>query len=248
MTDQVTFLQTAFWFCALFLGGLVKGTTGFGLPLIALPLLSLILPIPTAIVTLVLAIFLSNVYLIGREGIKNIDAVRFGPLILFMIIGIVIGAWFLSAADETLIYRALGAIIVAFAILNMTQTRIEVPTERQSLYNPLVGLTAGILGGMSTLMGPILILYLSSLGLAPNVFVATIAFLYLIAVTAITLALASFEIVTYDEFSLSLAAIFPVFAGLWIGGKIRRHLTVDRFLVVIDVLLVFMGVSLIAKG
>ena len=155
---------------------------------------------------------------------------------------------FLAEANETLIYRTLGTIIIAIAVVNLTRTRLEISPLRQKIFNPLVGFIAGVVGGMSTLMGPVLIPYLSSLGFAPSVFVATISFIYLIGIVTVSMALATFGIVSYSDFTLSLAAVFPVLLGMWIGAWIRERLSVDRFLFMIDLLLIGIGVSLFAKG
>jgi len=63
--DGVALSLLVLWFAcfgAIVLGGLVKGTLGVGLPLVVLPLLSLLLPAPRAMGLLVMPVLLSNLW------------------------------------------------------------------------------------------------------------------------------------------------------------------------------------------
>lgn len=69
--------------CALsfILGGIVKGALGVGLPLLAIPLLSLWLPSPQAIALLVVPVLLSNFWQAVEGGRLRVSLQRFGGLI-----------------------------------------------------------------------------------------------------------------------------------------------------------------------
>ena len=64
------------------MGGLVKGTLGVGLPLVAVPLLSLLLPAPQAMGLLVVPVLASNLLQAWQGGRLGFALRRFGPLML----------------------------------------------------------------------------------------------------------------------------------------------------------------------
>ena len=61
-------------------GGVVKGTLGVGLPLLVVPLLTLILPASQAMGLLVMPVLVSNVYQALQGGLWRISVCRFGSL------------------------------------------------------------------------------------------------------------------------------------------------------------------------
>ena len=69
---------------AFFLGGLVKGTLGIGLPLVALPLLSLGWPAATGIALMAAPVLISNVWQAWDSGISVQGVRRFLPLIVML--------------------------------------------------------------------------------------------------------------------------------------------------------------------
>ena len=73
---------------AVLAGGLIKGTIGFGMPMVALPLIAFIIPATTAMILLCAPILLTNFLQMKiKEGISSY---RFLPMIICLIIGLII--------------------------------------------------------------------------------------------------------------------------------------------------------------
>ena len=82
---------------AVLAGGLVKGTLGFGMPMVALPIIAFIIPPTTAMILLCAPIFLTNFLQIKfRQGVSSY---RFLPMFLCLIIGLIIGARLILEID-----------------------------------------------------------------------------------------------------------------------------------------------------
>ena len=60
--DHFLTANTLFVLTAVFLGCFVKGALGFGLPLIATPIMMFVLPLPEIVAILVLPIAVANLY------------------------------------------------------------------------------------------------------------------------------------------------------------------------------------------
>ena len=67
---------------AVMAGGLIKGTIGFGMPMVALPIIAFIVPVTTAMVLLCAPIFLTNFLQIKFK--QGISSYRFLPMFLFL--------------------------------------------------------------------------------------------------------------------------------------------------------------------
>ena len=65
--DHFLTANTLFVLTAVFLGCFVKGALGFGLPLIATPIMMFVLPLPEIVAILVLPIAIANLYQILAE-------------------------------------------------------------------------------------------------------------------------------------------------------------------------------------
>jgi len=77
-------------FLAVLCGGLVKGTIGFGMPMVALPIIAFILPATKAMIILCAPIFITNfIQMKIKEGITSY---RFLPMFLSLVLGLLIGS------------------------------------------------------------------------------------------------------------------------------------------------------------
>jgi uncharacterized protein len=110
----------------------------------------------------------------------------------------------------------------------------------------LVGTVSGIMGGISSLTGPIIITYLTALGLPRETFVRTISIIYLSGSIPLYFALAVAGRFGFAEFLLSVLAMMPVFLGMAVGKRIRGRLSevwfrrvLLGFLIVIAAVLLF---------
>ena len=75
---------------AVIAGGLIKGTIGFGMPMVALPLIAFAVPVTTAMILLCAPIFLTNFLQIKFK--QGVSSYRFLPMFLFLVVGLINGA------------------------------------------------------------------------------------------------------------------------------------------------------------
>ena len=79
--DHFLIANTLFVLTAVFLGCFVKGALGFGLPLIATPIMMFVLPLPEIVAILVLPIAIANLYQIWLNRAHWRILQKFWPLI-----------------------------------------------------------------------------------------------------------------------------------------------------------------------
>jgi len=231
---------------AILLGGVIKGTLGVGLPLFAVPLLSLLIGSTHAIALVAVPVLVSNIWQAWQEGSWTASMKRFWPLMLSQSIMTVLAVYFtLSFSVKQLNMLVAFAVLLAVALM-LFKPSFNIPPHREKMMGTLVGGLSGILGGVSSLMGPILISYTMSLKLKRDEFVGAISVIYLMTALPMYMAMFSFGRIEAMDLGYSVFALIPMAVGLKAGQKLRHRLSEEAFrkvllafLILIAVLLVF---------
>lgn len=224
---------------AFVLGGTVKGALGVGLPLVAVPLLSLWVPSPQAIAFLVVPVLSSNLWQAVEAGRFWQSLKRFRGLI---------GAQFVATVLTVRMTLAMTAsqlnVLLAFALLLAVslmalQPSLRINPKQEHRAGTAVGLFSGMLGGVSSLTGPVIITYLLALKLDRETFIGSISVIYLAGALPLYAAMLWFGRVEVVDFAMSAVALIPMAAGLALGKMLRQWLDEALFR---KVLLVFLAV------
>ncbi len=231
---------------AILCGGLIKGTLGVGLPLFAVPVMSLFISSTQAIALVSVPVLVSNVWQVWQEGSLKTSMKRFWPLMLTQAVVTIFSVyWTLSFSVKELNAVLAFALIVA-VVLMAFKPSFNIPPKKEPAISALVGVTSGLLGGASSLMGPIVISYMMSLKLSRDEFVGCISVIYLNAAWPLYLAMWHFGRMSLDDVGYSFLAIIPMFLGLQTGRSIRHRLSEETFrkallgfLMVVAVMLLF---------
>ena len=243
--DSLVLLITAFLMFVT--GGVVKGTLGVGLPLVVVPLLSLLFDASMAIGLLVLPVLVSNGLQAFEGGRLIFSLKRFGTLI---------GAQFFATLwandwGSKLSPREMNAVI-AFTVLSAVAVMLlspkgEIPKKNEWWVGPAVGAIAGAMGGASSLTGPILITYLMALRLDRNEFVGSISIIYLLGSIPMYAAMLIWGRFGLNEVAWSCAGLLPMYLGLKIGVVLRKRLSEDGFRRILMGFLIFLAMLLVLK-
>jgi len=228
----------------LFLAYLVRGMTGFGSGLIAIPLLTLVAPV-TAVVPLVVSLdYLGS----AGQSVRNVREIAWREqlvLIPFMLAGVGLGLIFLKTVPAATLARTLGAFIIVYAVYQL----LPVPDLRASrAAATYCGILGGLVGTLFGTGGPFYVIYLRLRGLDKGAFRATFAMNFLID-GGVRLAAYALMGLLGGETLLHVLAALPIVAlALWVGGRIHTGLDPRAFVWMISVLLLASGVTLILKG
>lgn len=213
----------------LSVGGLIKGVLGVGLPLVAVPLLSLLLPTPVSMGLLVLPVLGSNLIQAVQGGRLRFALRRFGPLILAQWVATLLAVYFSQSWSSRVIHGFM-ATTVLLAVLSMwMQPRGEIAARHEVWLAPLIGAMSGALGGVSSLSGPMIITYLMALRLQREEFVGSISIIYLLGSLPMYSAMLWWGRFGWTEVGWSALAMLPVHAGLSAGQYLRSRLSEQVF-------------------
>lgn len=235
-------------FMAFFLGGLLKGILGIGLPLMVLSILGVFLSPTLVVALLVVPIVMSNLWQAFRHGLPAEGTRRLLPMSLVFVLFTVLGAALLASIEETLLFVSLGVIVVGFSLLNLRGMRLVVPSRHEVWAGPCTGVAAGLLNGISTINGPPLVMYLVGIQLSKDDFVKAYGLVALCGSVPLALSYIGVGIFGWREFIVSSMALPPVFLGMWAGQIIRSRINKELFSKVLLIALIVLGANLIRRG
>lgn len=233
---------------ALVLGGLVKGTIGIGLPIASVAVLSQFLEVPLILALMSLPIVLTNLWQVVHAGRPREAAQRFWPVILFLMIFIFLSGLIVVRLDQRLVYSLIGVAILGFAIMNLTRPagRLEPRSERWAA--PLAGALAGVLGGISTIWSPPILMFFIMLRLPKEAFVRALGLVLLSGCFPLILAYVENGILTPRTAALSAAATLPALAGQVLGQWLRKRIEEERFRKIVLIALLLSGLNLLRRA
>ncbi|HZT27865.1 MAG TPA: sulfite exporter TauE/SafE family protein [Pseudolabrys sp.] len=232
----------------LFVGGAVKGAIGIGLPQIGVSFIALALGLKQALAILVLPIMASNVSQSCDRKFFAPILLRFWPLLIAMFVFSILSVSLFGIIPESGLMISLGVLVIVLPTIAFFRPQFRITRQQEVWAGPFTGAMAGLIGGLSTLSGPPLMIYLSCLRLPKDEFVVAVSLMFLTAAVGLGLGLVLFGISKPMDFGISTAACVPVFLGMWIGKKARVRLSERAFSTAVLLTYVVTGLSFIAKA
>ncbi|KKB12348.1 hypothetical protein VE25_07870 [Devosia geojensis] len=209
---------------ALAAGAVVKGATGMGLPLIALPVLTAVFGLTHAVGLMVVPLIVTNAWQTWRfRAEAKSDRMAFLPLFLAAGVGgIVVGVWLLTTLPERVLVLSLGIILLAYVALRLFKPHLSLSPSAAKRFGPLAGAGGGILQGATGISAPIGVTFIHSMSL------------------------------TRDAHVFAVSAMFLVYAvtqlpAMWLAGAMRPQWLLEGALALIPIL-VFMPVGQAIAG
>ncbi|HEY1799150.1 MAG TPA: sulfite exporter TauE/SafE family protein [Stellaceae bacterium] len=232
----------------LVFGGVVKGVTGVGLPLVLVPLAAQFVAVPEAVALVSVPMVATNV-IQATEGGETAAAVRrMWPILVLLILGTVIGVHLLVTINRHLLALILGPSFLAIAALLVVMPHVRLSPAMARWGGPVVGLGAGILGGMSAMFGPPMIAYLVGLGTEPDSFVKQMAIFAFTAAVTMVLTLGGSGALSGLDLVVSAVAIIPIQLGMPLGRWLRRRIPPVIFRTLVLVVLALSGIDLLHRA
>ena len=155
---------------------LVRGICGFGSGLIAIPVLSLILPLQVAVPLVVMLDYLAS----AGQGLSHRQSIRWGEisrLIVPALIGVSAGLLIFHKVDAALLTRILGGFVFLYALYALWGPRIPPVSGWWAVPAAVSGGAVGTLFGTG---GPFYVSYLKARQLDKSAFRATFACIFLL--------------------------------------------------------------------
>jgi hypothetical protein len=229
----------------VFAAALLRGFTGFGFGIAAVPLLSLALP-PAKVVPFVVVLQV----IVGVGGLRQAwplcdwRAVR--GLCPGLVLGIPIGLAVLTAFGADPVRLAIGCAILGSVLLLWRGLRLP-PTPSRAL-TFAVGLAAGVMSGLASMGGPPIVVYLLALSHGAAVVRASSIVYFMLAAMMSLLMMSLHGLIDREILLWSVASVPLLIAGTYLGNWGFRRSLPHHHRFTAMVLLSVLAILLIARG
>ncbi|MEW5770506.1 MAG: sulfite exporter TauE/SafE family protein [Pseudomonadota bacterium] len=225
----------------------VRGISGFGSGLIAVPLLALRFPLPQVVPFMLIADFTASA-LIGGLHFKHVDKEEVRRLLPASLAGVALGTSMLVSLPAGILLGSLAAFILIFALrfLFMRPGPFAAISPRWAYP---AALTGGAVGGLFGTGGPPYVIYLSHRIQDKGILRATLSGLFfmegLIRIGAFLIAGLLLDL---DIWLHALWALPIVVAALYAGGHVHTRLSHMQMQRLIGLLLLASALSVLLKA
>jgi len=231
----------------VFAAAFVKGAIGFGFPTLGTPLLALVVDVKTAVAVLVIPNLVMDGLQLRRQGPLGATPRRLAPLLVFTMLGTIVGTKLLVALSGRTATLILGVFVLGFVLLNLARFSPRVPAGWERLLAPPVGLAAGVMGGITNSPGTALALYFVALGMDKREFVRSIAFTFLVVKAVQLASLGWYGLLGWTLVLGSLGLTAAALAGFGLGVRVQDRLDQRAFNRGVLVFLATLGVWLVVR-
>ena len=250
--DHFLTANTLFVLTAVFLGCFVKGALGFGLPLIATPIMMFVLPLPEIVAILVLPIAIANLYQIWLNRAHWRILQKFWLLIAASTLIMLIGAPIMVFLDGNFLGILIGLMIFLHALLSgLPLSLMQAPSLNPGTVQKMIvpaGVVSGLLGSLTSMYSfPSLQLMLMMRVPKDDLNLLLGAFLSL-GYIALWIGILKTGFPVGNNLTLSALMMIPAVAGQQVGHMARRNISEAAFRHFVHFALACAGLMLMVKG
>lgn len=221
--------ELAVIFVALALGGLLKGATGAGAPIFAVPAMAAAVDVRFAIVVMLVPNLVSNAWQIWLYRNDRPPSRFLVPLLVMAGIGAAIGTWLLTALAAEALLVTLALVVYGYVALRLARPHFAVSMAAATRLAAPVGLISGILQGAAGVSAPVSITFLNAMRLSRPVFILSISLLFEVMVVVQIPSLTIAGLVTPERALYSVLALIPVTLAMTVGGVIGKRMSPQTF-------------------
>lgn len=185
---------------------------------------------------------------LGRRGGMLATARRVATLLIFGLVGTVVGTRSLAVMPAGLALAILGVVVLVLVALNASRLVVRVPPRWEPWLAPPVGLAAGFLGGVTNVPGTLLVVYFSALGMSKQEFVRSVALCFMTYKVIQLAAVAYYGLLTWPLLAASVALTVVALGAFWLGLRVQDALPEHVFRRAVLVFLALLGLSLLARS
>jgi hypothetical protein len=232
---------------AVLLMGLSKSGFGAGFGALGVPLMALAVPVPQAA-----AIFLPLLLVMDALGVAALvrDADR--PLLRLLLptglLGTVIGTLLFGWLSAAAVAGVVGAVTLVFAALRVLRPPRPGAAPPPRWLGFLLGTVSGFTSFVAHAGGPPIGFYVLPLRLAPIVFTATLSVFFAAVNLAKWVPYAWLGLIDMRNLLTSLVLMPMAPVGVWLGVRLARRISRERFELVFIVGMVATGTKLLWDG
>jgi uncharacterized membrane protein YfcA len=228
----------------LLLAAFVHGAFGFGFPLVATPLLALLMDLRSAILLTLVPTICINAASIFGEPHRGAALRLFWPIPAFTIVGSLLGTQVLLTVSPEPFRLLLALVLIAYLLaerLHGVDRERTVPKWGLAL----LGLGLGLLAGLVNIFAPVIIVFALYTRMRPELMVAAFNLSFITSKSGQLIGFTLNGALDTAVVSQALWALPLILAVLWAGIRLRRRIHPEHYRRLLRLGLWAMAVALI---
>jgi uncharacterized membrane protein YfcA len=204
--------------CSLIVAGLLKGMIGVGMPVVALPLLSLFIDVKSAAMLLSMPLIFSNLPQALEGGQTGRSLMQLMPVILGMIPGLFLGVRALLALDANVAKMIAGLVLMGVGGITLLAPK------------------------------PLVFIFLLAKGLRGKAFTKEASLYLVVSAGLLAVLLTASREFSWLDVWVSAVAMLPVALGMYLGQHLRDKITPETFERLVLIAVIAAGAELVRHG
>jgi len=227
MTEQ--FLLSLTVACIYLLAGSVKGVFGLGLPTTSVTLMTMFISPLDAIAINLLPMFVTNGYQFYQAEDHKALVRSYWPFAVVMLFFLSLFSVFTASLGNDGIRLLIAVSVISFAANNLFVKHWRLNPRHDRSWQVTLGSISGILGGLTSLWGVPITIYLVMKQVTPRQFVDASGFLILIGCVPLAIGYSVTGLIGADSLWPSLAGVATAVVGFKLGERLRPLLAPELF-------------------
>jgi uncharacterized membrane protein YfcA len=244
MIPDISYLELFLIVGAFVFGGLCKGISGVGVPIIAVPVITSVTDITLAIILIAIPSVVPNFYQVWKFKASWTRPFSLTTLCIASVVGSGVGVLLLLKVDPEMLSKILGLIVISYCAIQRLQPLNLSEQMTRALAAPM-GFLAGLAGGTTGVSAPVIMMYMSAINLVRGSFIFGISVYFIAMGTGQFVWLGLAGLMTWELAAASALTLIPIALGMSLGQKIGKHVSQAQFKKVIQSILVVLGVKLL---
>ena len=214
---------------ALVFSGLIKGATGAGAPIFAIPVMAAIVDIKFAILAMLVPNLMTNIWQAHRFRNRQPERRFLWRYVGGGAVGVIVGTVLLTTLSLDVLSIVVSASVLIYVAFRLSRPDWKLSMDRASRLAVPAGISAGILQGATGLAAPALLTFLNALRLERMTFVATVSLVFVTFTVVHLISLGIGGLITIEAIFVSAIALAPIAAGMALGTRLLTILSARAF-------------------
>jgi len=227
---DITIIQIILCTIVILSAAFIKGMTGFGFALLAIPFLSFIFPMQVLVPAMSLFNLITSLVILFKLQ-EKIRAYYFIPMFIASLGGIPLGIYALEYVSSDTLRLITGILIILFSIQMLGKVKLA----KRFLNLPIVfaGFISGLLGSAISVGGPPLVIAMNRKGYSKERFRGVFAWFSTFSAFFTTAAFLMKGMIEMESVNLALFCLPILFFGSHFGAKFSGKIEPEKFLKIV---------------
>ena len=240
--DTVTIIAILVAFA---LGGILKGATGAGAPVVTIPVIAAFYDVRIAVIIMVVPNLLTNIgqlYQFRKTILPSLFTVSFA---LGGGIGALIGTILLANLSIKILTLSVAFIVIIYILLKLIVPSWKLIYEKAAKLVFIMGTAGGVLQGAAGLSAPISITFLNAMKLDRNQFIPTISVYFGVMSIFQMPTLYYYDFLNFEIIVASLISTVVLLSFMPLGSWVAKSVSKENFDKITLILLAFIALRII---